>query len=217
MRRVFLVLCAIASFAATAPAEMRITEWMYDGQIGSKGEYVEFTNVGSSAIDMNGWSFDDDSRAPGTVSLSAYGTVAAGESVILTDATIANFRTSWGLADTVKIIGGNGANLGRDDEINLFDSSGTLVDRLTFGDDTLFPGTIRARYFGGNPGSPSVLGTNNVADWVLSSVGDGYGSWKSNNNDVGNPGRYTPAPEPTSIALALIGLASLIGFRRRWL
>jgi hypothetical protein len=196
---------------------MRITEFMYDGQIGSKGEYIEFTNVGSSAIDMTGWSFDDNHRIAGVVPLGAFGTVAAGESVILTDASAANFRNSWNLPSTVKVIGGNNANLGREDEINLYDPSQTLVDSLTFGDDVdPTMGTIRARYVSGNPGSPSVLGTNNVADWVLSSVGDAFGSWKSANNDIGNPGQYV-VPEPTSIVLALIGLVGLIGLRRRWL
>ena len=217
MRPVFFCLFAIMLSAATAQAGMQITEFMYDGQIGSKGEYIEFTNVGSSAVDMTNWSFDDNHRLSGVVSLSAFGTVAPGESVILTDASIANFRTSWNLASTVKVIGGNSANLGREDEINLYDASQTLVDRLTFGDDDVsLPGTIRARYISGNPGSASVLGTNNVAGWVLSSVGDSFGSLKSANNDVGNPGYY-PTPEPASIVLAVIGLVGLIGLRRRWL
>jgi len=115
MKRVFIALGIITLFAATAQAQMRITEWMYDGQIGSKGEFVEFTNIGSSAIDMTGWSFDDDSRTANTMDLSAFGTVAAGESVIFTDATAANFRAAWALSDTVKVIGGKTANLGRDD------------------------------------------------------------------------------------------------------
>jgi predicted extracellular nuclease len=167
---------------------------------------------------MAGWSFDDNHRIPGVVDLSAFGTVAAGESVILTDASIANFRTSWNLSEAVKVIGGNTANLGREDEINLYNASQAVVDTLTFGDDVdPYKGTIRARYDSGNPGSPSVVGANNVAGWVLSTVGDGYGSWKSANNDIGNPGRYTAAPEPTSIVLALIGLVSFIGLRRRWL
>ena len=41
---------------------MRITEFMYSG---TNGEFVEFTNVGNAALDLSGWSFDDDSRTPG--------------------------------------------------------------------------------------------------------------------------------------------------------
>ena len=136
MKRLFFVLCITALFAATAQAEMMITEWMYNGKLdgNSLGEFVEFTNTGSSAIDMTGWSFDDNSRTPGSENLSAFGTVAAGESVIFTDAAAADFRTAWGLSGTVKIIGGNQDNLGRSDEINLYDSSATLVDQLTYND-----------------------------------------------------------------------------------
>jgi len=124
------------SLASVASGEIVISEWMYNGAgSGSTGEFVEFTNIGTSSVDMTGWSFDDDSRTPGTVSLSAFGVVAPGESVILTDDTAAGFTTAWGLSG-VKIIGGNTANLGRNDEINLFNAAGNLVDRLTYGDES---------------------------------------------------------------------------------
>ena len=75
---------------AAAPAQIWITEWMYQGGNtidGASGadEFIEFTNVGLSPIDMTGWSFDDSSRAPGSQSLSAFGTVNPGESVVLAD------------------------------------------------------------------------------------------------------------------------------------
>lgn len=111
---------------------MRITEYMYQGV---NGEFVEFTNVGNTPIDMTGWSFDDDSpRTPGSFSLSAFRTVAPGESVILTESNANTFRTAWNLCSVVKIIGGLNQNLGRNDEINLYNASNMLVDRLTYGD-----------------------------------------------------------------------------------
>ncbi len=134
MKQVFFALCIATLFAASAKAEMRITEWMYSG---GDGEFVEFTNVGSTAIDMAGWSFDDDSENPGTVDLSGFGAVMPGKSVILTDADAAAFDSAWGLSGSVGIIGGNGTNLGRADEINLYDSSDNLVDRLTYDDQSL--------------------------------------------------------------------------------
>ncbi len=74
-----------AAFAPLASAQVYITEWMYNGN-GGTGEYIEFTNLGATAVDFSGWSFDDDSRNAGTVSLSAFGLVNPGESVILTEA-----------------------------------------------------------------------------------------------------------------------------------
>ncbi|HEY1091298.1 MAG TPA: lamin tail domain-containing protein, partial [Burkholderiaceae bacterium] len=75
-----LIAAALALAATAASAQVRITEWMYGG---AGPEYIEFTNLGSSAINFAGWSFDDDSRLPGSTSLSNFGLVAAGESVIL--------------------------------------------------------------------------------------------------------------------------------------
>ena len=57
---------AAAAFAPLASAQVYITEWMYNGN-GATGEYIEFTNLGATAVDFSGWSFDDDSRNAGTV------------------------------------------------------------------------------------------------------------------------------------------------------
>jgi hypothetical protein len=177
-------------FATSASAQMRITEYMYGG---ANGEYVEFTNVGSTPVDMTGWSFDDSSRTAGSQSLGAFGTVAPGESVILTEAAAADFRTAWSLCDAVKVIGGNTNNLGRDDEINLYDAGNQLVDRLTYGDDTLGGPRTQAKSAWVNAAG---LGLNLIADWTLSSVGDGEASIASTGGDIGNPGRSTRATVP---------------------
>src|SRR5262245_14731740 len=110
----------------TAQAEtVRITEWMYQGghtgaESSEYGEFIEFTNMSDAAIDMTNWSFDDDSRAPGTVNFgSVFGVVQSGQSVILTDMTASAFRSIWNLDSSVKVYGNNGANLGRADEISL--------------------------------------------------------------------------------------------------
>jgi MYXO-CTERM domain-containing protein len=202
----FISILSLAVAAGTAAAEVRITEWMYSA---GNGEFVEFTNTGVSAIDLTGWSFDDDSRTPGGFDLSGFGSIAAGQSVIITESVAEDFRAAWGLSASVLILGGVENNLGRNDEINLFDANGDLVDRLTYGDQA-FAGSIRTQNISGNV-LPAALGQNDVFGWVLSASGDIYGSTLSAAGDLGNPGTWVPAPG----AMALLGLGALAGVRRR--
>lgn len=177
----------------SSPGVMRITEYMYNANgSGSAGEYVEFTNVGGAPVDMTGWSFDDNSNAPGSQSLTAFGTVQPGESVIFTDVAASTFRSNWNLCTGIRIIGNNSNNLGREDEINLYNASNTLADRLTYGDQTYAPGTIRTTAVSGWTNAAG-LGTNTIANWTLSTVGDAEGSYASSLNEIGSPGKSTRA------------------------
>lgn len=203
--RTLTSLIALAGVAAAANAQVVITEWMYSANF---GEYVEFTNTSNAPVDMTGWSYDDDSRLPGTLDLSGAGTLQPGESFVITEETAADFIAVWGLSG-VTVIGEYTNNLGRNDEINLYDAGANLIDRLTYGDET-FPGTIRAQDFSGNP-LPGYEGINDVTGWVLAADGDSYGSWTSSWGDVGNPGLFVPAPA----SAALLGLGALIARRRR--
>lgn len=204
------VLCvaAIAAVSGAASASMgqiRITEWSYQG---GGGEFIEIANVGGSAIDLTGWSYDDDSRLAGTVDLSLFGLMQPGDVAIITDLPEVDFRAEWSLSASVKVLGDNLTNLGRNDEINIFDASSNLVDRLTYGDQNI-PGTIRTNIATGITTSAN-WGTNNVAAWFLSASGDAYGTYTSLNGGIGNPGII-----PTPGALALLGLGGLIAGRRR--
>ncbi len=218
MHKLTIGLGALLVAAASANADIRITEYEYQALNGTTSmlfEYVELANVGATPVDMTGWSFDDSSRAPGSTSLSSLGIVAPGEAVIITEAADAGFRARWNLGASVKIVAANANNLGRGDEINIYDAGTNLVDRLTF-DDTIFAGTVRAngvsvwryRSDGGGPYG------NQDATWLKSIVGDAQNSFTavSPASDVGSPGVYV-APAPGSIAL--IGLAGLVAGRRR--
>ncbi|MEA5616939.1 choice-of-anchor I family protein [Cronbergia sp. UHCC 0137] len=170
---------------------MVITEYIYSG---GSGEFIEFTNLSANAVDMTGWSFDDDSRTAGTVDLSAFGTVEPGQSVILTEAPAETFRTAWGLSATVKIIGDLTANLGRADEINLYDNNDQLVDRLTYGDET-FPGSIRTQNVAAWTEAEN-LGNNEITEWMAAATNDDQNSFASTAGDVGNPGVYNNSNLP---------------------
>lgn len=202
------ILVATLVISGAAGASIQITEWMYSGY---GPEFIEFTNVGLAPIDFAGWSYDDDSRIPGTISLSAYGVVAPGESVILTEGNEAVFRAQWGLAPSVKIIGGNTANIGRADELNVYDANNALVDRLAYNDQA--GQGPRTQYK-----SCSIPASDygfQVAQsiWVLASVGDAYGSWMSTTGDVGSPGMVIP--EPSAMFGLALGLAGTFGCIRR--
>lgn len=202
-------LLALATTNGVAKGSIVISEWAYQG---NNGEFVEFTNIGPSPVDMTGWSYSDEGRTPGAVSLSAFGVVPVGQSVILTETGDAAFRTAWSLSASIPVIGSNlTQNLGRNDEINLYDNTNTLIDRLNFGDQEQ-PGTIRTQNITGNPISAAAFPDDNASQWVLSGNGDSYGSHLSTGGDIGNPGVYA-VPEPATLAMLMIG--GMLLMRRR--
>ncbi|MTJ51997.1 hypothetical protein FJR38_04595, partial [Anabaena sp. UHCC 0253] len=173
--------------ASPANFTMQITEYLYSG---ADGEFVELTNLSPNAIDLTGWSYSDSGRNPGSFSLSAFGIVQPGESVIFTEtADVAAFRTAWGLANSVKVIGGSTPGLGRGDEINIYDASNVLVDRLTYSDE-LFPGTVRTQEFSASTDQANLAPLAINPNWQLSAVGDTQNSRASVGGAVGNPGTY---------------------------
>lgn len=164
-------------------ANVKITEFMYQGL---SGEFIEFHNFGAGSVNMTGWSFSDEARVPGLVSLSTFGTIAAGETIILTEAVAGDFRTDWGLAGTVKVIGNKAVHLSSTDEINLYDNSGALVDRLTLGSATCAVDTNGKSAWPCN----SAVGLNQIIHWRKSIVGDAAGTHTSIVGDIGSPGVY---------------------------
>jgi predicted extracellular nuclease len=191
---------AITDDDAPAVPNVQITEYMYTG---NGGEFIEFTNLGTTPVDFTGWSFDDNSRTPTSFSLSAFGVVAAGESVILTESTELDFRNAWTLLPaTTKVIGGLNQNLGRADEINIYDNANTLVDRLTYDDQTI-PGTIRTQGASGWTPVTNLAPQTINTTWRLSTVADAQNSYASTNGDIGNPGAYNATP-PTVAGVTIV-------------
>ena len=236
MIRTALILAAAAGTAATANAGIQITEFMYTGE---GDEFFELTNTGTTPVDMAGWVYDDSSRvfSPSNdtgadipdpldpeeeldagLNLGSFGIIQPGESVVVHEGVDFVFRADWNLDPSVKTIELYENNLGRNDEINIFDASGNLVDRLTYNDQD-FPGEVRARGFSANPKTLAALGANDYGQWQLASEGDVYGSYASlavdpddNASDIASPGFFQI---PTPASAALLGLAGLGAARRR--
>ena len=174
--------------ATPAVGVIRITEFAYSGT-DPGGEFIELTNVGNAPMDMTGWSFDDNSRMAGSFSIGSFGIVQPGESVIIAENSAADFKTAWFLPATVKVIGGNTENLGRSDELNVYDASNALIDRLTFGDNVSGVGGPRTNGASAWTTRPN-LGTNTITNWQLSVTGDAQRSYVSTTGNIGNPGGY---------------------------
>ncbi|WP_215816432.1 lamin tail domain-containing protein [Pimelobacter sp. 30-1] len=170
--------------AQAAASDVQITEWAYNGS-----EFVEITNTGSDPVDLTGWSFDDSSRTAGAFPIGSLGTLRAGESAIISEATAAAFRAEWDLPIGVKVVGDNDQNLGRSDEMNIYDAGGTLVDRLTYDDQTgLGPRTDLSSAW---VPDAAALAHPDATGWTLSTAGDAEGSWTSAGNHHGSPGVST--------------------------
>jgi hypothetical protein len=215
-RTTFSALLAAAAIIAptAAQADVRITEFMYQGASSGNREFFELTNISNSSFDITGWSYNDDNPNNPVLFGSSFGVLAANESIILTEMAAADFRTYWNLPSSVRIfsIGGN-SNLGNADTINIYNSSvqsaATLVDSVTYSGTT--PGISRNR-------PVNVSGSVANAQFVNSAPGDAYGSQYAPTNpaDLANPGSFpvVAVPEPASWAMMIAGFA-LIGATAR--
>jgi len=139
-----LTLFSMATPLFASPPRISITEVEYKPGSGP-GEFMEYTNVTSSAIDVNNWSQDDSNGRPGDHPFGAFFNSAAGgsnsiiqpgESFILTEADPTVFRSYWGLASTVKVYDyGSQDNLSGGEGFFLFCSAHFIsenIDPLVF-------------------------------------------------------------------------------------
>jgi predicted extracellular nuclease len=203
--RALALTCAVG--AAPANAGVFISEFSRGG---GAGEFVEIVNTGPGPVDTTGWSFDDVSAVAGAFPFgSAIGVLAVGEAAIVSELDAATFRTNWGLASTVKVVGGNDQNLGNGDTMNIFDSAGALVATQSYpGGGAVVDGETWAT-------PASNYGLDNFAGFVESAAGDQFGSFLSNTSPsyYGSPGT-APIPEPLALPMAaLIGAAAVTARR----
>jgi len=137
---------SLASFTVTVlddgdlpPPALLLTEIQSnqsaDAAVGA-ADYFEITNYGAVAVNLEGFTWDDDSRSFATGQAWAFpaGTsIAAGESVVITSADPAAFRAWWGLDETVQVLQTVGSpGLGQGDGIAFFDHNGRELFYVTY-------------------------------------------------------------------------------------
>jgi hypothetical protein len=174
-------------------AAIRITEFAYGGLVagagGGDGEYVELTNVGALAQDLTGWTYGNTTSTAATgLSLSSLGTVAPGESVIVTDLSAAELRSDWGLKDSVSVLSTGGAqslNKGPN-AAKVYDGSGTEVDSVSYA-----AGFESAKGKSAWVDAAHVGAKADTVGWTISTAGDAEGSWTSAGGSIGSPGAST--------------------------
>lgn len=131
---------------ATSPGRVVINEVYYDpdaehiqpaGADENDFEWVELFNAGGTTVNIKDWKITDNSGSDKTISASEKN-LEPGEYAVL--ARAANVFNKWTIPDTALEIPlgqnfGNGLANGGDIVI-LKDSSGNVVDRVSYGDDT---------------------------------------------------------------------------------
>ena len=211
----FLTASAVAALSGSAHAYLRITEVMSSSGTGGTSDWFEVTNYGASAVDMTGFRMDDNSFSFGaSVLLNGVSSIAAGESVVFFESTTASpdvsaFKAFWGGIPAVQVGFYNGSGAGVSfssggDGAVVFNASGTQVtQQATFGAAT----TGSSFYFNlppANTGAVSVVGTIDTQVTVATAGSPA---------NVGSLGTAIGIPAPG--AIALIGVAGLVGSRRR--
>jgi len=206
--RARLIASSLLLAVTASHAQVRITELMFEGTglatvelkpngelnykiKGEKREFFEITNLGSSSVDVRGWTYNDDKTNDPIAFGDAFGSLAAGESALLTEVADVNaFRSHWGLNADVKVysIGGK-SNLGKNDTIWLFNKAGEAVDQVSYpvGFDAVGrsfnltavalaePVNLQKQVLPGDK-PDDYRGALNTSAWAASVLGDGMGS-----------------------------------------
>lgn len=178
------------------------------------GDFFELYNYGTTAVDLTGWKWDDDSANFADAAAATFGaiTLNAGEKLIVVASTNeAAFRTAWNnLPAGVKVAALGGPGLGAQDAIAVFNASGNVVasfnykaTSVTASDGTVIQPVLRA------DGSAIVANTHaGVA--VGGTAGNNSVSAVWNEQSTGAP-KYGPAQVGQFGAFSQSGAATSIG------
>ncbi|MBI1316704.1 T9SS type A sorting domain-containing protein [bacterium] len=178
----------IGTYGIVATVDLQITEVMA-GSVHSNsninGDWFEITNVGASAVNLAGFSWDDDSKLVGTYVFPNI-TLLAGQSLIVLDEDSVNVQAWTNIwsqtSNGIKVVARDQmtpsgfAGLSQSgDRIYLWDASNVIVDTIAYTSYTAGSSLVFAN--GVNQGQ-SVSGVN--------------GAYTSLGNDIGSPANLAP-------------------------
>ena len=198
MKRIVCFVVALF-FVVTANAGIVITEVM-PGSVhetgAANGDWFELTNLGSTAVDITGWSWVDNSTSHAKLVFGSL-IIQPGQSILCLDESANNaatFRTIWGISDSQVIVDkgvfGDFHGLGKSgDGVFIYDASDSLVDSFSWATST---DGFSIDVYGG--GVNSVVGVN--------------GAYASSDNtpDVASPFLI---PEPATLVILGLGFMAL--------
>ena len=225
-----LTAALLASVASTqAQSLIRVTEAMSSSGTGGTPDWIELTNLGNTAANINGWKVDDSSRAFGSsLLLNGITSIAAGESVVFFETPAANltgawatdltnFRNFWGGLSGIQVgyYGGSGIGLSSaGDGMIVFNSSGIeQTAYVSFGAAT--GGTSFNFVYDASGGLTSAANALSVAgEYGATTVSAAWGGTGTAINNTAGPGTITTVPEPSSSALLGLGTIALLAIRR---
>ncbi len=216
MKLPLIMAAAAAAASSSAFASIRITEVMSssNGLGAPTPDWIEVTNYGSSAVSLAGWRIDDGSFSFAvSAALNGISSIGAGESVIFIEsaggAGVAGFRSHWGGLAALQVGYYSGSGLGFSsggDGACLFDSTNAILSQVTFG-----AATSGSSFFYGWSASGTLDPSYNGLVSTVSTIGTQVGF--SSTGDTGSLGTAIGVPAPG--ALALLGMAGLVGRRAR--
>ena len=230
---VLLLLC----FAIQASAQLVVTE--INSSSDATDDWFELTNIGSSAIDMTGYGFDDFPENVDNVAaiLDATGAgilVQPGESVVVLEfdtelgttaaEQIGDFRSCWGGLDGIQIGFHTGSGLGRDDGVSIFDAASNLVAQEIYFDPSIDPPldqhageSVGARDIDSaiwDPTTSPSIDTPAGNVFIEPILGEN-GVIAACDTGLGSPGAVVGVPEPSSILLIMMAVLGITAYRKR--